>query len=115
MLPPGASMALIEGSPSQPGPFTFRLKFPANYRIPPHWHPAEEGFVVLQGTFAMALGESWDEAKLKPNTQGAYVVMPKGVRHFAMARGETILELTGIGPFKTIWVKPPAAPAKKQL
>jgi len=36
MLPPGAKMAAIEGSFSRPGPFTVRLKFPANYRIPPH-------------------------------------------------------------------------------
>ena len=36
MLPPGASMAVIEGAFPKPGPFTVRLKFPANYRIPPH-------------------------------------------------------------------------------
>ena len=35
MLPPGARMAVIEGSFARPGPFTVRLKFPANYRIPP--------------------------------------------------------------------------------
>jgi hypothetical protein len=34
MLPPGASMAVIEGSFPKPEPFTVRLKFPANYRIP---------------------------------------------------------------------------------
>ena len=33
--------------------------------------------------------------------------MPKGVRHFAVAKGETILDLTGTGPFKTLWVDPP--------
>lgn len=36
MLPPGASMAVIEGSFASQGPFTVRLKFPANYRIPAH-------------------------------------------------------------------------------
>jgi hypothetical protein len=27
-------------------PFTVRLKFPANYQIPAHWHPAVERVTV---------------------------------------------------------------------
>jgi hypothetical protein len=33
-LPPGAKIAVIEGPMSQAVPFTVRLSFPANYRIP---------------------------------------------------------------------------------
>src|SRR5207247_7752122 len=51
MLPAGASMAVIEGSFSKPGPFTVRLKFPASYRIPPHWHPIKVTVTVISGTF----------------------------------------------------------------
>ena len=111
-IPDGFQVAVLRGDPDKAGSlFTMRAKFPDGFKIPPHWHPADEGFVVLQGAFALGLGDSFDEGALKVNTQGAYVVMPRGVHHFAQARGETILELTGIGPFKTIWVKPPA-PAK---
>ena len=39
-LPPGAKIAVIEGPISEAVPFTFRLRFPANYQIPAHWHPA---------------------------------------------------------------------------
>ena len=39
-LPKGAQIAVIEGPLNEAVPFTFRLKFSANYRIPPHWHPA---------------------------------------------------------------------------
>jgi len=113
-VPEGFKVAVLRGDPDKAGSlFTLRAKFPDGFRIPPHWHPADEGFVVLQGSFALGLGEKWDDAKLTANSQGAYVVMPKGVRHFALAKGETVLELTGIGPFKTNWVKPPAAPAGK--
>ena len=114
-VPEGFQVAVLRGDPGKTGSlFTMRAKFPDGYKIPPHWHPADEGFVVLQGSFALGLGEKWDEGKLKVNRQGAYVVMPKGLRHFALAKGETILELTGIGPFKTIFVNPAdAAPAKK--
>lgn len=109
-VPEGFKVAVLRGDPDKAGSlFTMRAKFPDGFKIPPHWHPADEGFVVLQGSFALGLGEAWDDAKLATNAQGAYVVMPKGVRHFALAKGETILELTGIGPFKTMWVKPPPA------
>jgi hypothetical protein len=33
-------VALLEGSPAEPGLFTIRLKFPDGYRIALHWHPA---------------------------------------------------------------------------
>lgn len=55
MLPRGASMAVIEGSFSKPGPFTVRLRFPANYRIPPHRHPVKVTVTVISGTFNMGL------------------------------------------------------------
>src|SRR5690349_2669900 len=90
-IPDGFQVAVLRGDPDKAGSlFTMRAKFPDGFKIPPHWHPADEGFVVLQGAFALGLGDSFDEGALKVNTQGAYVVMPKGVHHFAQARGETI-------------------------
>ncbi|HEY2986701.1 MAG TPA: cupin, partial [Candidatus Binatia bacterium] len=41
-LPPGAKVAVIEGPPNEAVPFIMRLKFPADYKIPAHWHPAIE-------------------------------------------------------------------------
>src|SRR5919112_4693066 len=50
-LPPGAKIAVIEGPLNEAVPFTFRLRFPANYQIPAHWHPAVERVTVISGTF----------------------------------------------------------------
>lgn len=47
-LPPGAKLAVIEGPSNESVPFTFRVRLPANYRIPPHWHPAV-GRVTVTG------------------------------------------------------------------
>ena len=41
-LPPGAKIAVIEGPSNEAVPFTFRVKFPADYKVPAHWHPALE-------------------------------------------------------------------------
>ena len=37
-LPAGAEIAVLEGNPSEKGAVTLRLRFPANYNIPAHWH-----------------------------------------------------------------------------
>ena len=38
VLPAGAQIAVLEGNPAEKGPITLRLKFPASYNVPPHWH-----------------------------------------------------------------------------
>ena len=39
VLPAGARMAVLYGDPGKPGAFAVRLKAPAGYRVPRHWHP----------------------------------------------------------------------------
>ena len=98
MLPPGANMALIEGSLSKPGPFTFRLKFPANYRIPPHWHPVKVTVTVLSGTFNMGFGDELDTGNGKTLPAGSVFEMPARIHHFGWTTEETIIQEHGIGP-----------------
>src|SRR5215210_5107721 len=61
-LPKGAQISVIEGPMNQAVPFTVRLKFPDNYRIPPHTHPAVERITVLSGTFHMGMGEKFERS-----------------------------------------------------
>ena len=39
---PGAQMAVIDGDPTKPGPFVIRAKFPAGFKVMPHFHPTDE-------------------------------------------------------------------------
>ena len=105
-LPPGAQAAVLEGNPAEPGPFTLRMKLPANYTIPPHWHPADEHVTVMAGTFSMAAGEKWDEAALKDLPPGGFAVMSAGTRHYAMTKSGATLQLHGIGPWGITYVNP---------
>jgi len=98
MLPPGASMAVIEGSFSKPGPFTVRLKFPANYRIPPHWHPIKVTVTVISGTFNMGFGDELDTGKGKSLPAASIFEMPAKIHHFGWTTEETIIQEHGIGP-----------------
>jgi hypothetical protein len=98
MLPAGASMAVIEGSFSKPGPFTVRLKFPANYRIPPHWHPVKVTVTVISGTFNMGFGDELNMGKGKRLPAGSIFEMPARIHHFGWTTEETIIQEHGIGP-----------------
>ena len=43
ILPAGAQIAVLEGNPAEKGPIVMRLKLPANYNIPAHWHSMNLG------------------------------------------------------------------------
>ena len=109
----GAQMAVLSGDPSKAGPFTVRAKFPDGYKIPPHWHPTDENVTVLEGVFAMGVGDKFDEAAAHDMPVGSFVRMPKEARHYAMAKGETVIQVHAEGPFVVNYVNPNDDPRKQ--
>lgn len=105
-LPPGAKMAVLEGNPAQAGLFTMRLKLPANYKVSPHWHPADEHVTVISGNFYMGLGEKFDEKGMKELPAGGFAVMATGTRHFAMTKKEAVVQVHAMGPWGINYVNP---------
>lgn len=112
-LPSGALLAVIEGPMNEAVPFTVRLKFPANYRIPPHWHPAVERITVLAGTFHMGAGEKFDSGSTHGLTTGAIAIMPVKSPHYAWTASETIVQLHGTGPWGITYVNSSDDPRAK--
>jgi quercetin dioxygenase-like cupin family protein len=112
-LPPGGKIAVIEGPLNEAVPFTLRLKLPADYEIPAHWHPAIEHVTVLSGTFNMGMGDRLDAAKTKPLSAGSVAVMPPRTNHFAWTKEETIIQVHGVGPWAITYVNPADDPRKK--
>ena len=109
---PGWDMATVSGDPSKDGePFVIRLRGADGSKVPPHWHPTDENVTVLKGTFLIGMGETYDESKLQMMNPGNFLTVPKEMRHFANCKGETILQIHGMGPFKVNWVNPADAPA----
>lgn len=111
-LPAGAQAVVLEGDPARAGAFTMRIKLPDGYAIAPHWHPADEHVTVIQGTFVMGLGETIDRLKGHELRAGAFAMMPAGTRHFAWTKGETIVQLHGIGPWGITYVNASEDPRK---
>ena len=112
-LPAGAKVAVIEGPLNEAVPFTFRLKLPANYKVPAHWHPAIEHVTVISGTFNMGVGDKLDTSKTKPLTAGSVAIMQPKTTHFAWTSEETIVQIHGMGPWVINYVNPADDPRKK--
>ena len=56
--PEGAQIAVLYGDPGKAGPFVFRLKFPAGYKVAAHMHPNDYDVTVLSGTMYLGMGVS---------------------------------------------------------
>ena len=113
MLPAGAQIAVLSGDPTKSGPYTVRLKFPANYDIAAHSHPTDENVVVVSGEFYAAMGTKLDRTAGQRLGIGGYALMPAGMNHFAYTKVETTIVLYGIGPVEFKYVNPADDPRTK--
>lgn len=114
VFPAGAQMAVLEGDPSKANVFTVRLRMPAGYKIPPHTHPTDENVTVVSGQFKVGMGTTFDASAMKTLPQGGFVTAPQGMAHYAMAVGETIVQVHALGPFALTYVNPADAPKAAQ-
>jgi hypothetical protein len=105
-LPPGAKFAVLEGDPSKPGPFVFRVKVPDGYRVPPHTHPKPERVTILSGTFHLGMGNRFDAAKGQELPAGTYGTWPAGMKHYVWVKGETVVQFHGEGPWVINYLNP---------
>ena len=114
-LPGGAQMAVLDGDPSKAGmPFVIRAKFPDGYRIAPHWHPTDENVSILSGTFLVGMGDTFNDKSMTTLAAGGYAHMPKTMHHYASAKGETVIQVHGVGPFAVNYVNAADDPSKKK-
>ena len=109
----GAQLAVISGDPSKEGPFVMRLKMPAGYKVPAHYHPQYENVTVLTGEFHVGMGDKLDTDKGMLLRPGGYVEAPAKMHHYAWVTSDTIVQIAGPGPFGIIYVDPADDPSKK--
>lgn len=112
-LPPGAKIAVIQGPLDKATPFTIRVQFPANYKVPAHWHPAIEHVTVLSGTLNMGVGDKLDEKKTMALPVGSMAIMQPKTNHFLWTKDGAIVQAHGVGPWGITYVNPADDPRKK--
>ena len=94
----GMQLAVLHGDPGGKGDYTIRLKFPAGYTFPAHYHPNAEHLTVLSGTFLLSMGEK-EGGMLREYHPGDFLYIPPKKPHYGGAKGETVIQLHGVGPF----------------
>jgi quercetin dioxygenase-like cupin family protein len=114
VLPAGAEIAVLEGNPSEKGPLTLRLRFPANYNIPAHWHTMSERVTVLSGALSVGMGDKLDRKATQKLAPGGYVSLPANMHHFAWAATPTVVQINLEGPFDIFYVNPADNPQQTQ-
>lgn len=112
-LPAGVKVAVLEGNPAQPGPFTLRLRAPATVTIAPHTHPGVEHVTVISGTFRIGHGETADWTKTTALKSGGFTYLPPNTAHFARADAGTVIQLHGIGPWEIKYINPADDPRSR--
>lgn len=112
-LPAGAQFAVLLGDPTKKGPYVTRLKVPDGYKVPPHWNLVDENVTVLQGTWMSGEGEQFNAAACKALPAGSLEHVPRGLRHFAWAKGDCIIQVHANGPMNITYLNPADDPRKQ--
>lgn len=105
-MPTGVETVVLEGDPRQPGLFTLRLRAPAGTRLAPHTHPQPERVTVLEGAIGVGFGSVYDQTRLKVFSAGDYYVNPPGQPHYVGFARDSVVQVTGEGPWKLDYLSP---------
>ncbi len=110
----GAQLAVIEGNPmGSSGDYTVRLKMPDGYKLAPHWHPTRENVTVISGSFKVGMGDKFDSTQMNLFPAGSFAYLDPDMHHYAMAVGETVVQVHGMAPLQFNYVNPADDPSKK--
>ena len=114
-LPPGAQLAVLEGDPmASTGDFTIRLKMPDGYKVAPHTHPNRENVTVLSGILKVGMGDQFDASKMMSFAPGSFAYLDPSMHHYAMASGDTVIQIHGMSPVKFNYINPADDPSGKK-
>ena len=111
-LPKGAKITVLSGDPGKDGWFVARLKMPAHYRIPAHWHSQDEDLTVISGTMYLAEGDKLETKHAHGMKAGAYHHLPAKAHHYAYTKAATVVQINGKGPFDINYIDPNDDPMK---
>ena len=68
---------------------------------------------TVNGWLSAVVFHKMDEAAMHPLGPGGYVRMPAKTRQYVRAKGETVFQVSGTGPFAVNYVNPKDDPRKK--
>jgi quercetin dioxygenase-like cupin family protein len=112
VLPKGAQLVVITGDPGKAGPYVIRVKVPAGYQIPAHWHSTAENLTVLSGSVQVGMGDKLDKTSSTKLGVGSFTYLPAKMNHFLWASVPAIFQIHAQGPFDIVYVNPSDDPSR---
>jgi hypothetical protein len=109
-LPSGCEIAVLEGDLQGADLFTARFRVNETFVMPPHWHPKDERVTIISGTAAVAFGAETEREDATEFGPGDYYVNARHAVHQVWIEGPTVLQITGIGPWKAVAIAESAPP-----
>ncbi|MEO9170445.1 MAG: cupin domain-containing protein [Candidatus Baltobacteraceae bacterium] len=101
----GSWSATLVGNPDKSGTAIVRVKMPDGYTNKPHYHVHAEYITVVSGTVLFGTGDAVNKGNAKVLPAGSFIMVPAGIHHWSMAKGETIVQVGGEGPQTNIPIK----------
>ncbi|HZP14145.1 MAG TPA: cupin domain-containing protein [Nevskiaceae bacterium] len=111
-LPQQAKFAVLMGDPGKEGPFVVRLKMPAGYKVPAHWHSIDEIVTVISGTLYLGMGDKLDESQGHELKAGGFHSIAAKTHHYAYSKKGAVVQVHGSGPFDIHYINPDDDPSK---
>jgi len=110
----GVQTAILIGDPTKAETIVQRVKFPPNYKVPPHTHPYAEVVTVMSGSFGNAMGEKFDPSKGETLKPGSVFALPAKHPHYVWTTNEeTMVQIVFTGPGGIVFIDPADEPRKK--
>ena len=110
----GAQIAMILGDPTKPEMIVQRLKFPPNFKVPPHSHSYTEVATVLSGTLGHGQGDTFDPTKGVQLKAGSVFAFNANNAHYVWTTNEeTVVQMVFTGPAGIAFRNPVDDPRKK--
>ncbi len=102
----GIQISDLVGHEKKTGPYSRRVKLPANFIQNPHYHlERARTITIISGTLYLAYGDKYDESKLKAFPAGSFITEPRKVSHYVVTKNEeVVLQVCGIGPSKSVYL-----------
>jgi quercetin dioxygenase-like cupin family protein len=114
-FPKNVQIATLVGDPTKVGEtVVLRIKFPANFQMPPHTHPYSEVVTIISGHIGTNGGEKVERigGLLEPGSMWVY---PAKHPHYAWTGPEEgILQVQFTGPGGIDYINPADDPRKRQ-
>jgi quercetin dioxygenase-like cupin family protein len=114
-IPKGAQVAVLqEPSPTNGNVSIQRVKFPANYKVPPHTHPSAETITVISGRIGLGSGEKFEAKATDMVTASAFYSHPANHPHYVWTENEeAIIQVQSVGQRGITYINPADDPRKK--